>query len=98
MEWYLESGDIGMDSPMHKYVKNLNIRLQLAEKAKLKIEIMYDSSMDWEYVMEFYCTRKRSYEIPVPVRRCDHFRIRLSGWGEVRIFSITKAMEGGSGK
>lgn len=98
MEWYLESGDIGMDSPMHKYVKNLNIRLQLAEQAKLKIEIMYDSSMDWEYVMEFYCTRKRSYEIPIPVRRCDHFRIRLSGWGEVRIFSITKAMEGGSGK
>lgn len=98
VEWYLETGDIGMDSPMHKYVKNLNIRLQMEEQAKMKIEIMYDSSRDWEYVMEFYCTRKRSYEIPVPVRRCDHFRIRLSEWGEIRIFSISKAMEGGSGK
>lgn len=97
-DWNLETGDIGMDSPLHKYVKSLNIRFMLAEQSKMKIEIMYDSTDDWENVMEFYCTKKRSYEIPVSIKRCDHFRIRFSGRGDFRIFSIAKSMEGGSGR
>lgn len=96
-EWYVVSGDMGMDSANQKYVKNINIRFELKEESKLKIEIMYDSSGDWEKVMEYYCTRKKSYEFPVQVKRCDHFKLRLSGWGDVRIYSIAKTVEEGSG-
>jgi uncharacterized protein (DUF1330 family) len=96
--WMLESGDIGMDSPYQKYIKRMILRLEMDAESCLKIEIMYDSTGSWEQVMEYYCARKKSFELPVPVRRCDHFRYRLSGWGEIRLYSIAKAMEEGSGK
>lgn len=95
-EWSFTTGDIDAGSPYHKYLKRIILRLWLDTNAKLQIEVMYDSSDEWINVMEYYCTRKRSYEIPIPVQRCDHFRIRFSGFGDMKLFSIAKAIEGGS--
>lgn len=58
---------------------------------------MYDSSEDWEDVWEYYSTKKKSIEIPIPVQRSDHFQLRFSGNGEMRLYSIAKAIEEGSG-
>ena len=38
----------------------------------------------------------RSTMLPVRPRRCDHFEMRLTGTGDVRVFSIAKIMEQGS--
>ena len=40
--------------------------------------------------------RKRSYSMPIPVKRCDHFKIRLSGFGNIKLYSIAKSEEEGS--
>lgn len=98
VEWSFETGDIGMMDPYHKYIKRLLIRLLLETETKMRIEIMYDSSGEWINLMEYYATRKRSYEIPVVVRRCDHCRLRFSGLGDFKLFSIAKATEEGSGR
>ena len=45
---------------------------------------------------EYYATRKRSMELPLQVRRCDHFQIRISGFGDIKIYSIAKVIEEGS--
>jgi len=98
LEWSFTTGDLGLDSPYNKYVKRINLRMHQDVSSKVKIEVEYDSSGDWEYVTEHYAAKKKSYEIPIAVRRADHVRLRISGWGEFRLYSLTKAVEGGSGE
>lgn len=94
--WSLTTGEIGLNSPYEKYIKKINLRFQLDTNAKLKIELMYDSDDEWKLIQEIWCTRKRSYSMPIPVKRCDHFRIRLSGFGNIKLYSIAKSEEEGS--
>ena len=96
-EWRFETGDIDLGSPYQKYLKRIIVRVWLDTSSKMKIEVNYDSSDDWEEAVELYATKKRSYEIPIPVARCDHMRIRFSGWGEFKLYSIAKIVEEGSG-
>lgn len=98
INWSFTTGDLGLDNPYKKYIKRFNIRMQQDANSCVKIEVEYDSSGLWEYVTEHYAERKKSYEIPISVKRADHIKLRLSGWGEFRLFSIAKAVEGGSGE
>lgn len=93
--WYLITGNMGLESPYQKYLKRLDIRLWLDTETHFRIEINYDSSDQWLNVMEYHCTRMRSFNVPIPVQRCDHLRLRISGEGQMKIFSIAKVMEDG---
>ena len=33
-----------------------------------------------------------SAELPLNLRRCDHLRLEMRGWGEMKLFSITREM------
>lgn len=96
-EWIMETGDLGLESPYEKYIKRINLRMWLATNTNLKIEIMYDSSGAWEQMMEYFATNTRTIELPIVIQRCDHFRLRFSGMGEIKLFSIAKVSEEGSG-
>ena len=96
VKWSFETGDMGDSSPYHKYIKRVDIKVWLDISAYMKIEIMYDSSDEWISLIEYYCTKKKSYELPLAVQRCDHFKLRFSGWGEMRLYSIAKVTEQGS--
>lgn len=96
IDWMMTTGDIGMDSPYMKYIKRVDVRLLIDTDATIKFEAEYDSSDAWENVFEYVCTRKRSYTIPIAVRRCDHMKLRMSGTGDIRIFSIAMVREEGS--
>lgn len=98
IEWSAETGLIGLESPFAKYIKNFKMRLYIDTHAYVKVEVSYDSSGAWEELMKYYSTRPRSIELPLKVRRCDHMQLRLSGKGNVRIYSIAKEYEEGSGK
>lgn len=91
-----ETGDIGMDYPDYKYVSKIILRLQIERGSYLRMEIMYDSDGIWERILDINGTGKRSVSIPVNVRRCDHARLRISGRGNMQIYSITKNIEQGS--
>ena len=97
IQWSFTTGDLGLDNPYNKYIKRVNFRMSLDVNAKIKIEVEYDSSGEWEYVTEQYANKKRSYDIPISVRRADHVRLRISGWGEFRLYSLTRTVESGSG-
>ena len=38
----------------------------------------------------------RTFAFPVRPHRCDHFRLKLTGTGGAKIYSITKTLEQGS--
>ena len=94
--WMVETGLVGMSLPDMKYISRLLIRMSLAVGTKVEISIQYDSIGDWEQVCQMTATSLRSFAVPVRPRRCDHFRIRIEGEGESRIYSITKTIEQGS--
>ena len=94
--WMVETGLIGMSMPDMKYISKLLIRMSLEVGAEVDVSIQYDSMGDWEQVCEMTVTSLRSFHVPVRPRRCDHFRIRIEGEGEGRIYSITKTIEQGS--
>lgn len=94
--WMVETGLVGMSLPDMKYISRLLVRMSLEVGAKVEISIQYDSIGDWEQVCQMTVTSLRSFAIPIRPRRCDHFRIRIEGEGECKIYSITKTIEQGS--
>lgn len=96
VNWNFTTGDIGMDSPAEKYVIGIVLRMELDYEASCKIEAEYDRSGDWEKIIEIYAAKKRSYELPFPVVRHDHMRLRLSGHGEIRLYSMVIRYKEGS--
>ena len=97
--WMVEFGDFIEGSPYQKGVTKLLIRLELEKDARAKVWMQYDSGPEWVKVGDLRSEgNKRSYYLPVPHRRCDHFRLKLEGVGGAKIHSITREYYVGSGK
>lgn len=96
VSWSVETGVWGLNTVDMKYISRILIRMALEEGARVDVSIQYDSSDSWEQVCVMSATSLRSFCIPVRPRRCDHFRLRISGAGGCKIYSITKTIEQGS--
>lgn len=96
ISWMCETGDIGLDISENKYITMLLIRLVICAKSKLTILVQYDSSDIWEELIELNSTDKKTLNIPLRIRRCDHLRLQFKGQGKSLIYSITKTIEQGS--
>ena len=96
VQWSATSGLIGYELIDRQYISRFNIRMKLAEGAKCALEIEYDSDGRWIEQGVIYGRGMDAFVIPVIPQRCDHFRFRLSGEGDIKIYSIAKIIEQGS--
>lgn len=96
IESFAEFGDFTENDPNKKGVTKLQIRAELEAGATLQIQMQFDSSGEWETVKEIFAGVKRSYYIPIIPRRCDHFRIKLNGKGDWRLYSLVRESYSGS--
>jgi hypothetical protein len=96
IKWMAETGPIGTSMPDMKYISRLVIRMSLNIGTRVRFLAQYDSMGSWEHLGQLTGTNMRSFSIPIRPRRCDHFRLRIEGEGEARIYSITKTIEQGS--
>ena len=96
VKWEATTGIIGTDSPDKKYISRLDVRLKLDVGTKVVIYAEYDSSGVWEHLLTMDGTSLRSFAVPVRARRCDHMRLKITGRGDVKIYSICKTIEQGS--
>ena len=94
--WFAETGIIGLSLPDKKYITALDIRLSLPVGSTVSILIQYDSAGEWEHVHTLTGKSTRSFNLPIRVKRCDHLRMRISGKGDAKVYSITKTVEQGS--
>ena len=98
IKWEAVTGIIGTDSPDKKYVSRMDVRMSLSVEARVSFYAEYDSSGEWEYL----CTMSgenlnlRTFAVPIKPKRCDHFKLKILGNGEAKIFSICKTTEQGS--
>ena len=96
VDWMAETGAIGTASPDKKYVSRLTVRMSLDIGTRVSFFAQYDSIGEWEPLCTMTGTTLRSFSIPIKPKRCDHFKLRIVGEGDARIYSIAKTIEGGS--
>ncbi len=95
---FYETTDTG--SQDKKGPLRLQLRCSLAQGTTIKVSIMYDSDGSWHEIGtvtgETGNSAKRSYNLPLIIRRCDHYRIKLEGVGHYVIYSLTEVKYSGS--
>lgn len=95
-ESYAEFGDFIESNPNEKGVSRLHIRVALEEGATLIVKICFDSADEWHEVKALTAERKRSVVLPIIPRRCDHWRLRLEGTGQWKLYSMAREFYAGS--
>lgn len=96
IKWEAVTGLIGTSSPDKKYISRLDVRMALPFGARVFFFIQYDSSKEWEQLYSAVGTSLKSFPVPIKPKRCDHFRLKIVGEGDAKIFSICKTIEQGS--
>lgn len=96
-DWAAESGDMLATTPDNKFVSKLQFRITMEQDSEISIAFQYDTSGEWETKYQLKNpTAKRSFTVPIIPQRCDHFRIRFYGRGDVKIYTVSKVLEQGS--
>ncbi len=93
IEWMVETGNLGLDTPNQKYISRIQMRIDYA--GTLKVGIAYDNEKDFTQVHASVSDHMRSITVPINVRRCDHFRIRMDGVGQVKLYSLGYVVDEG---
>ena len=90
LESMLETGDFVSGSPDCKRLLRVQLRLEADAGASVTAAVQYDSDGVWHTLATVTAGAKRSVTLPVLPRRCDHFRLRLTGTGAWRLLSLTR--------
>lgn len=96
LDWYAESGEIGLSLPDQKYVSRVQVRMALESGSHFLVSVMYDSCGVWEKKVDITSGVFHNYNIPILPKRCDHMKIKFHGTGDFRLYSISKIIEQGS--
>lgn len=96
VEWSATTGLIGYNSVEQMYISRFNLRVALLESSEMDVYVEYDSDGAWHHQGHIEGAGTRTFLLPVRPRRCDHFRIKLAGVGDVRLYSFAKIFESGS--
>lgn len=91
-EWYAESGDIGLSQPFEKYFHRLLVRMDIECGARVRIEIAADGG-DFLLSGDYTAPGRQSVTLPVVTPRCDRMRVRISGKGSAKIYSMYYEIE-----
>lgn len=94
VQWEAVTGYFGLNYERGKYTGLITIRAKIPPRAEIIMDVSVDDK-PWEQkkIMRGEGIVK-SYEAYVDAEYCDHYRLRLHGHGDVRIYSVTRHMEG----
>ena len=93
MDWFVETGDLGLDTPYQKYISKVVIRMSF--EGSMYAEIAYDGGQ-FNRIINKTSADLRSYNININVKRCDHFRLKIGGEGVCKIYSFAYNVETGT--
>lgn len=94
VEWYAESGEMGLELPERKYPGRIRIRYHLDLGTQCKVYVSYDGG-PWLLKGRMWANHLKSETFVIHPRRCDHFRLRFEGVGGIKIYSISYEREKG---
>lgn len=93
VNWWAETGDMGYEHPDHKYVEKITIRAYIPHRSGLYVDISYDGKPFERVATVRGNSDVASNSINLYPYRCDHFKIRMGGQGECRIYSMATTLD-----
>lgn len=98
LDWYAETGEMGLNDPEQKYLQRIELRILPECGAWIRAHISYDGGQHWHCVgsLSGDGTHPRAGLLSIRPVRCPQLRLRLSGRGNCRIYSISAVYERGS--
>lgn len=84
------------DVPGHIYLSRFDLRMYVEPDTTADLWIEYDSSGHWEHQGQIRGKNRRTFMLPVRPKRCDHMRVKLTGQGMFKLYSIARIMEVGA--
>lgn len=96
IQWRADTGVMGYTTTEQKYIGRFNLRMKPEEGAWVEVLVEYDSDGVWHSAGRIEGSGLGSFLLPLRLRRCDHFRIRLQGSGGMQLYSFAKIFEKGS--
>jgi hypothetical protein len=95
VRWMAETSNIGYTTLDAKYLDKIRLRIELPQGSTIRASVEYDSSGYFEFIGDVTGKSSQAFSLPLTPRRCDHFKLRLEGEGECKIFSLEKILEEG---
>ena len=95
VESFAEFGDFTDGSLNRKAMSKLQLRMELEDGASVQISVQYDGG-EWETMWYITQGKKRSIQIPIVPRRCDHYRLKITGTGMWRLYAMARERYEGS--
>jgi hypothetical protein len=96
VDWCAETSDFTYQTADSKFVNRVSIRCEVDSRASMEVWIDYDSRGDWKLLRTIGAQVKGVMNVPVIPARCDHFKLKFSGYGNVAIHDMTIYLSTGS--
>lgn len=96
VSWFAESGDMGLDAIGYKTISRLIVRASIPVGTNVELQISYDDAPYQTMQNITGSGALRLYSIAIPAVRCDHYRIKFVGNGDVKIYALAISLEEGS--
>lgn len=96
--WYLESGDQEDGTLDKKKLHKLQFLLELEEGSCAELYMKYGNEPLWEKVKTITAPSKRAFQIHLRPHRCTHYRWKLEGYGDMKLYGVAKEYEVGTGR
>lgn len=97
VQWLAETGELGLDAPESRYLVRLSLRLLPEADSTVRAWVSYDEGGNWQPAGSLCGVgRLRACTMHVRPRRCRQLRLRLTGQGGCRIYSLSAVYEKGS--
>lgn len=92
----LETGYLNMMDLYRKRMQKIMIRLEVDMGGACEVDVQYDDGA-WQMVQRIEAGQsKRSLALPMVPRRCDRMKIRIHGYGMMRLYNLNLITTGGS--
>ena len=92
-----ESGDLGLSSPVNRYLQRLDLRMALESGSGVRLYVSYDGGASWELRGSMQAAgRVQDCLLHVRPRRSKQLRLRLTGEGGMVLYSVSAVYEKGS--
>lgn len=98
LHWILESGNITDGSLNKKKVHRLQFDIEMDIEAAVALYIQYDNDPRWVRYAAITADHRGVYTLPVKLRRCNRYKFKLEGYGNIKLYAMTRKVEGGSSR
>ena len=94
--WMLESGDLLEGTVDFKHVKRLQLHFWMALNAEIDVKMKYEGLEDWQKISSYRARGYQTHTVNLIPKRCQKYRYRIEGQGEVALIAMTKKIGKGS--